>query len=180
MVFGRVGSGGVINRVTKQADWDEHREIWAQVGSYGPIRSAVDIGRAINSNAAFRVTAMYEDSDSYRDGVSVERYGINPTASFRLGERTTATVGYEHFRDDRIADRGIPSFRGRPVDTDASTFFGNAALRPTWARVNAFNALVRSEEHTSELQSLMRNSYAGFCLKTKKNTSRARRRPRSY
>src|SRR3546814_4763932 len=26
----------------------------------------------------------------------------------------------------------------------------------------------RSEEHTSELQSLMRISYAGFCLKTKK------------
>src|SRR3546814_4152868 len=28
--------------------------------------------------------------------------------------------------------------------------------------------LVRSEEHTSELQSLMRNSYAVFCLKKKK------------
>src|SRR3546814_7509837 len=27
----------------------------------------------------------------------------------------------------------------------------------------------RSEEHTSELQSLMRNSYAVLCLKTKKN-----------
>src|SRR3546814_8944987 len=27
---------------------------------------------------------------------------------------------------------------------------------------------VRSEEHTSELQSLMRNSYAVFCLKKKK------------
>src|SRR3546814_6619877 len=27
----------------------------------------------------------------------------------------------------------------------------------------------RSEEHTSELQSLMRTSYAVFCLKTKKN-----------
>src|SRR3546814_8314952 len=26
----------------------------------------------------------------------------------------------------------------------------------------------RSEEHTSELQSLMRNSYAGFCLKKQK------------
>src|SRR3546814_2611324 len=26
----------------------------------------------------------------------------------------------------------------------------------------------RSEEHTSELQSLMRSSYAGFCLKKKK------------
>src|SRR3546814_7634695 len=27
--------------------------------------------------------------------------------------------------------------------------------------------VMRSEEHTSELQSLMRNSYAVFCLKTK-------------
>src|SRR3546814_3755874 len=30
----------------------------------------------------------------------------------------------------------------------------------------------RSEEHTSELQSLMRISYAVFCLKKKKNKSR--------
>src|SRR3546814_8045884 len=29
----------------------------------------------------------------------------------------------------------------------------------------------RSEEHTSELQSLMRNSYAVFCLKKKKKTT---------
>src|SRR3546814_3465451 len=29
---------------------------------------------------------------------------------------------------------------------------------------------LRSEEHTSELQSLMRNSYAVFCLKKKKHT----------
>src|SRR3546814_10722210 len=32
----------------------------------------------------------------------------------------------------------------------------------------------RSEEHTSELQSLMRISYAVFCLKKKKNASKAR------
>src|SRR3546814_8952446 len=31
---------------------------------------------------------------------------------------------------------------------------------------------LRSEEHTSELQSLMRNSYAVFCLKKKKNKKR--------
>src|SRR3546814_3296809 len=34
---------------------------------------------------------------------------------------------------------------------------------------SAFTALDRSEEHTSELQSLMRISYAVFCLKKKKN-----------
>src|SRR3546814_5726482 len=35
---------------------------------------------------------------------------------------------------------------------------------------NAMLLRARSEEHTSELQSLMRISYAGFCLKTKKRT----------
>src|SRR3546814_3683935 len=33
---------------------------------------------------------------------------------------------------------------------------------------NGFDTRDRSEEHTSELQSLMRNSYAVFCLKKKK------------
>src|SRR3546814_7340732 len=33
---------------------------------------------------------------------------------------------------------------------------------------NAAMVLARSEEHTSELQSLMRNSYAVFCLKKNK------------
>src|SRR3546814_9732433 len=35
-------------------------------------------------------------------------------------------------------------------------------------------AVFRSEEHTSELQSLMRISYAVFCLKKKKNTTTIR------
>src|SRR3546814_5721764 len=34
---------------------------------------------------------------------------------------------------------------------------------------NKYLALIRSEEHTSELQSLMRISYAVFCLKKKNN-----------
>src|SRR3546814_2108034 len=41
-------------------------------------------------------------------------------------------------------------------------------------RLHSLNATVafwRSEEHTSELQSLMRISYAVFCLKKKKNTT---------
>src|SRR3546814_8953875 len=38
----------------------------------------------------------------------------------------------------------------------------------------------RSEEHTSELQSLMRISYAVFCLKKTKNTSRNMNKQNSY
>src|SRR3546814_3600017 len=36
------------------------------------------------------------------------------------------------------------------------------------AQLGASGVDLRSEEHTSELQSLMRNSYAVFCLKKKK------------
>src|SRR3546814_6314993 len=51
------------------------------------------------------------------------------------------------------------------VDTvggEATSALALAAIRKGGRYV-----LVRSEEHTSELQSLMRNSYAVFCLKKK-------------
>src|SRR3546814_6305555 len=50
--------------------------------------------------------------------------------------------------------------------------------RPDWERLLSFKYTKltpeeqRSEEHTSELQSLMRISYAVFCLKKKKNRAR--------
>src|SRR3546814_5305728 len=37
-----------------------------------------------------------------------------------------------------------------------------------WIEATSTRGTRRSEEHTSELQSLMRISYAGFCLKKKK------------
>src|SRR3546814_6775019 len=54
---------------------------------------------------------------------------------------------------------------GAPGSVDAATL-ANAALPVS----TAADPDSRSEEHTSELQSLMRISYAVFCLKKKKNT----------
>src|SRR3546814_1108228 len=42
-------------------------------------------------------------------------------------------------------------------------------IQPCWSRVGQVPRDGRSEEHTSELQSLMRISYAVFCLKKKNN-----------
>src|SRR3546814_2146213 len=44
----------------------------------------------------------------------------------------------------------------------------NCVLRPASSSWVTLLSALRSEEHTSELQSLMRNSYAVFCLKKKK------------
>lgn len=77
MIFGRGGSGGLINRVTKQADWNDVGEVSVLLGSWSNRRSTVDFGRALSDDAAFRVTGLYENSDSYRDGTGIERYGVN-------------------------------------------------------------------------------------------------------
>jgi len=84
---------------------------------------------------------MYENSNLYRDGVSLERSGFNPTLTVASDSRATRlALGYEHFRDYRTADRGVPSFNGLPLATDRSTFFGNADDSYARAIVNAASA----------------------------------------
>src|SRR3546814_9383085 len=58
---------------------------------------------------------------------------------------------------------------GRAADTLSRLWGGERTILPPWGRGTMRS--MRSEEHTSELQSLMRISYAVFCLKKKKNTN---------
>src|SRR3546814_6845371 len=70
--------------------------------------------------------------------------------------------GHENPRQIPLRERewrAPVSLDGRPVPGDVLMALGK------WQKFSPnFSALPRSEEHTSELQSLMRNSYAVFCL----------------
>src|SRR5690606_11120089 len=145
MIFGRGATGGVINRVTRQPQWTNIGEATLRLGSWKERRVTADFGRPLSDTAAFRITGVYEKSEGHRDFFELERYGINPTFAFRAGDRTLVRIGYEHFKDERTADRGVPSFGGRPVDVDPSTFFGNPDLSETWARVDALDAVVEHD-----------------------------------
>jgi len=142
MIFGRGGAGGVINRVTRQADWGRAREVSIQTGSWDNRRITADLGTALNSAVAARVTGMYEKSDSYRAGVGVERVGVQPSFAFRLGPVTTVRASYEYFHDERVADRGVSSFNGLPLATDSSTFFGDPSQSPMDSTVNVVAAVL--------------------------------------
>ena len=142
MIFGRGGSGGVINRVTRQADGERHRAGSLQFGADNRRRTSLDFGAGMAADAGFRVNAVYEDSDSFRDGFELKRYGVNPSFGMDLGAHTRLQVSYERFHDERVADRGVPSLNGRPFDVDPSTFFGNAAQSPVDATVDAFDATI--------------------------------------
>lgn len=134
MIFGRGGVGGVINRVTKQAGWERVISGRVELGEYDFYRGSVDLGGPVSDLVALRLTGVYENSGSFRDGVSIERWGVNPTVAVRLGDATLLQLGYEHFRDTRVGDRGVPA-SGRvppvgaapigPLRTPRSLFFGD-------------------------------------------------------
>jgi catecholate siderophore receptor len=161
MIFGRGGVGGVINRVTRQADWSRSREVALQFGSWDNRRLTADLGAGVNEQAAVRVTGLYENSDSYRQEVGVERYGVNPTAAFRLGANTTVRASFEHFHDERTADRGVSSMDGRPLDVAAGTFFGDPGQSQSRATVNLVSTSV---EHRFGPLATLRNrlSYGDY------------------
>ncbi|MEO7795087.1 MAG: TonB-dependent siderophore receptor [Thermoanaerobaculia bacterium] len=142
LLFGRGGGGGVINRVSKEADFDAVRAFALQGGSYGNLRATADFGQALGESVALRLNGMYEEADSFRDGVDLERTGVAPSLTWRASEATKVTFGYEHFRDDRVADRGITSYRGKPADVPIETFYGNPDDSYVRARADLASAAV--------------------------------------
>jgi catecholate siderophore receptor len=109
---------------------------------------------------------VYENSDSYRRFVSIERYGINPTVTYR-NDTTKIALSYEHFHDDRTSDRGIPSQAiagpGKlyPYQTDPSTFFGNPAISHNHVDADIATAMI---EHNFDSGLLIKNAsrYANY------------------
>lgn len=145
MVFGRGGAGGIVNRVTKRPVFGEVGEVSLTAGSWNRQRGTVDVGNKLGDAAAWRLNAMAERADSFRDGVDLERYGINPTITFTPGGNTALTLGYEHFRDERTADRGVPSRNGEPFDDSRSRFFGNADQSEARAIVDSLSVVLEHD-----------------------------------
>ena len=140
MIFGRGGGGGVINRVTKDAQWMPTRSLTLAGGSFGHRRATLDAGSG-HGVVAGRLNGVLESSRSFRDATGIEREGINPTAAILAGG-TLVRLGYEYFADRRTVDRGIPSRDGRPLDTGVGTFFGDPDQSRSRAAVHAADATI--------------------------------------
>src|SRR3546814_4531817 len=103
-----------------------------------------------------------------------------------LHERTGAIAGSDDGQVDRVCGRR--EHRPSPSGADRDPFLDNrggiafdhpAAEIGKGLRFARGAGVVRSEEHTSELQSLMRISYAVFCLQKKNNKYTRHKRNKS-
>jgi catecholate siderophore receptor len=136
MIFGRGGGGGIVNRVMKRPTFGEYREALTSTDSFGGLRLTGDFDHALGSGLAFRVNGLFEDGNSFRHHVDLERYGVNPMVAFQAGPSTRIDVGYEYFHDRRTADRGVPSSAGEPLEGFDRTFFGDPDKSFAKANVN--------------------------------------------
>jgi catecholate siderophore receptor len=127
MIFGRGGAGGVVNRVTKKPVFGSVGEASVSLGSWNQLRGTVDLGGKLNDSTAWRLNAVAQSGESFRNGFDMKRYAVNPTLTLVPGGNTSVTLGFESLRDDRTADRGFPAQDGRPFNADPATFFGNAS-----------------------------------------------------
>src|SRR3546814_7438148 len=85
--------------------------------------------------------------------------------------RALSAVGPDQRHSDADGQAG-PVWRGRALYATEDQDRGDQERPALQLHVLRHAGQRRSEEHTSELQSLMRSSYAVFCLKKKKNTNK--------
>jgi len=171
LAFGRGGGGGVINRVTKVAQWIPVQRLTLEGGSFDHKRATFDVGRGFGARVAARLNGMYEESGGFRDAADLSRVGLNPTLALALGPRTTLHLGYEYLDDDRVVDRGIPSFEGRPARAPIERFFGNPELNRSTLELHAASAslehttaggvTVRSRFHFADYDKFYQNTFPG-------------------
>jgi catecholate siderophore receptor len=159
MIFGRGGGGGVVNRVTKRSSFRPYREFAVQGDSEGGFRLTGDLDQPLGASVGLRLNGVYENGESFRREVELERYGINPVVGASFGDDTRIDLSYEYFHDRRTADRGVPAFLGRPLRGFDRTFFGDP--EQSFARIDAHVVSLAVEHRFSDAVTLRNRTSFG-------------------
>jgi catecholate siderophore receptor len=125
-LFGRGSSGGLVNRVTKKPIFGSRfGDVSVMAASYDHVRLEGEYADGASSDRfAYRATAAYENSNGDRPYYSLERSAFSPSLSYRPGGGRELLVQADILFDDRLPDRGIPSFQGVPLDEAQPYYYG--------------------------------------------------------
>lgn len=145
LLFGRGGTGGILNRVTKKAQIGEaFTGYQASVDSFGAYGLQIDSNFEISDAGAFRINAMYDGLENHRDFYDGDQIGINPTARFELSPKTTLDLSYEYADHERFIDRGIPTgTNGEPVEAFEDIVFGDPELNTAELEAHLLRAMLQ-------------------------------------
>lgn len=132
LTFGRGGGGGIINRVQKAPGLARaFVETRGFIDDFGGSGAWIDGNLPLGERSAVRLNAMAERSRSFRDHVDGRRFAVNPYFATEVSPGWNLGLSYERVDDQRVTDRGGPSFQGRPLEGFDERFFGVPGVNET-------------------------------------------------
>ncbi|MEO0816235.1 MAG: TonB-dependent receptor [Pseudomonadota bacterium] len=163
LLFGRGGTGGILNRVTKKAQISEQFTGYAAgIDTFGGFEGSIDSNFAVTDTVGVRVNAYYQSLENYRDFFDGDNYGINPTARIALSPATTLDVSLEYIDQERFVDRGIPTgSNGEPVDAFEDIVFGDPELNTTTHEAVVLRAQLQ-HEFSDRFKGIVTASYGDY------------------
>jgi iron complex outermembrane recepter protein len=134
ILFGNVAAGGVLNLVTKKPKWEQGGSLSMRMGSFGFYKPSLDVYGSVNplKNVAYRVHTTYEKANSFRTGVSSERFYINPSLLVKIGAKTDILLEGDFLKDERTPDFGVGAIDYAIADVPRTQYIGVA-----WAKYKA-------------------------------------------
>ena len=171
LLFGRGGTGGIINRVTKKAIvGEEFGYVDVGTDTFGSLDLGFDYNVSGTDDSAFRINIHTDSLANHRDFYDGERMGINPTMKFVMSDDTTLDLSYEYIDHERFIDRGIPTINGAPDESLTDIVFGTPEINTTTVEATIFRGTlshVFSETrkgnltiHKSSFEKIYQNLYA--------------------
>ena len=154
LLFGRGGTGGVINRVSKKGVLGETFGSFS-IGSntFGAYDFVADYNISINEDRSLRIMAHRDYLNNHRAYYDGDRAGFNPTLKVKLSSKTALDVSYEYADHERFIDRGIPTGADNyPVEHLRDVVFGNSAINTQTTEADIIKAkLTRELSDTSRI-----------------------------
>ena len=154
LFFGRGGTGGVINRVTKKGVIDEtFLGYQGGIDTFGAYSASLDVNETLGDTTALRVNIALEELNNHRDFFGGTRFALNPTLRFEVSPKTMLDVSYEYNNNERFIDRGIPSAAPdgttnitsglrTPIESLADVTFGDETLNTAQFEAHVLRANV--------------------------------------
>ncbi|GAA0677400.1 iron complex outermembrane receptor protein [Sphingomonas insulae] len=126
-VFGDIDPGGRVNIVSKVPRFVPYAGVTATVGSFGTRRVEMDATGPLTDTLAARIVVAAEDSDGWRDTVTLQRRIVSPSLTWRPSDAVRLTYVGEVMRFDTPFDRGIPAVGDDANALPRSNYYGEPA-----------------------------------------------------
>ena len=116
-LYGGNPLSGSVNLSRKQPIFANALQVTGSYGPYATGRGTIDGNWAnLEHGLAMRVNALRQVSNGYRDDKNSGLWAINPSATWRPNDNTTATVNFEYVTSKYKPDSGLPIVNGNVAE----------------------------------------------------------------